>query len=157
MGSCSKVFVKKECFDRIGVFDENLPAGQDWDMWIRLAKYYQFYYISEPLVLYRIHEKRISTNPCAKIRAAKLLHKKFSIELNASTNREKILARWHYQLGTIYSECGNIAKARKEFMKAVSKNPYSFIYLSRLFASIFGLKTYNALRGLLEAQGSDIF
>ena len=150
VGSCSKVLVRKECFNRIGLFDENLPAGQDWDMWIRLAKHHQFDYVNEPLVLYRVHEKRISTNPFPKMQATKLMFKKFSKELNTSVNHKKILGYWHYRFGTIYCECGDIGKGRKEFMKAISKDPDSFIYYIRLFASFFGLTIYNALRRLLE-------
>ena len=151
VGSCSSVLVRKECFNRIGLFDENLSAGQDWDMWIRLTKHYQIDYVNEPLVLYRVHEKRISTNPCAKMQAAKLMFKKFSTDLNTSVNHKKILGCWHYQFGRIYCECGDIGEGRKEFMKAISMDPYSFIYYIRLFACFFGLTIYNALRRLLQS------
>lgn len=151
VGNCSMVLVRKECFEKVGLFDENLPAGEDFDLWIRLAKHYQFDYVNEPLILYRVHEKRISTNPYATLQAAKLMFKKFSKELNTSVNHKKILGYWHYQFGRIYCECGDIGKGRKEFMKAISKDPYSFIYHIRLFASFFSLTIYNALRRLLES------
>ena len=151
IGNCSEMLVRKECFDRIGLFDEKLPASEDWDMWIRLSTHYQFDYVNEPLVLYRVHEKRISTNPYAKMQAAKLMFKKFSIYLNTSVNHRKILGYWHYQLGGIYCECGDIGKGRKEFMKAISKDPYFFIYYICLFASFFSLTIYNTLRRLLQS------
>jgi glycosyltransferase involved in cell wall biosynthesis len=151
IGNCSRMLVRKECFDRVGVFDEKLPAGEDWDMWIRLSKYYQFDYVNEPLVLYRIHEKRTSENPFAKIRAAKLMFKKISTHLNTSVNQRKILGYWHNRLGGIYCECGDMGKGRKEFRKAISKDPYSFTYYIRLFASFFNLVIYDALNSLLDS------
>ena len=151
VGSCSMVLVRKECFTRIGLFDENLPAGQDWDMWIRLAKRYQFDSVNEPLVLYRVHEKRISTNPYAALRALKLIFKKYSTDLNTCDNRRKILGNWHYIFGRIYCECGDIGKGRKQFMKAISKDPCSVVYYVRLFTSFFGLTTYHASRRLLDS------
>ena len=151
VGSCSMVLVRKECFNRIGLFDENLSAGQDWDMWIRLAKHYQFDYVNEPLVLYRVHEKRISTNPYAHMQATKLLFKKFSTDLNTSVNHRKILGYWHYGFGRICCECGDIGKGRKEFMKAIVKDPYSVVYYIRLFASFFGQTIYKPLRRLLDS------
>ena len=49
-GSCSAVLVKKECFERAGLFDETLSGSEDWDMWLRLSEFYEFDYVPEPLV-----------------------------------------------------------------------------------------------------------
>lgn len=154
IGNCSRVMVRRECFDRTGLFDEKLSACEDWDMWIRLAKHYQFDYIIEPLVLYRVHEKGISSNRHAILQATKLMFNKFSADLNASDNAraQKILAYWHYRFGEIYCALGDTEKGKKEFIKAISKEPCSVIYFSRLLASVFGLTTYNALRRLLESS-----
>jgi glycosyltransferase involved in cell wall biosynthesis len=53
--------VRREWFDRVGVFEEHLPwQGQyceDWELWLRMAKAgCQFIYTPEPLVAYRISE-----------------------------------------------------------------------------------------------------
>ena len=45
------VVIKRECFEKAGMFDEKLPMLQDWDLWIRISKYYQFKCLNEPLVL----------------------------------------------------------------------------------------------------------
>jgi len=132
VGSCSMVLVRKECFDKIGLFDENLPAGQDWDMWIRLAKHYRFDCVRECLVLYRVHEKRISTNPYAKMQAAKLICKKFSKELNTSVNHRRILGYWHYRFGMHYCRCGDTREGKKEFVKAIINDPFSTLYYTQL-------------------------
>lgn len=151
VGSCSLVLVRKECFEKIGLFDENFPAGEDFDLWIRLAKYYQFEYVREPLVLYRIHEKGISKDPCQILRAKKLLFKKYSKELATAFNNIKTIGFWYYALGVLHCECGNIGQGRKEFVKAVAINPFSPVYYGRLFASFFGSRVLNLLTGRLDS------
>ena len=137
--------VRKECFDRIGFFDENLPAGQDYDMWIRLAKHYQFDYVREPLVLYRVHDKRITTDPHRKLRATKLLHTKYSKELITSLKHRKILGSWQFSLGVRYCKCGDLMRGKKELVKAIANDPFSILYYATLFASFFGSTVFNLL------------
>ena len=54
--------IKSECFKKLGLFDVSLPSGEDWDMWIRISKYYEFDYVPEALAIYHIHGKQISAN-----------------------------------------------------------------------------------------------
>jgi glycosyltransferase involved in cell wall biosynthesis len=60
--SGSGVLVKKECFDKAGLFDEALGVGEDWDMWLRIAKYFQFDYVPLPLVKIRRHGENMQGN-----------------------------------------------------------------------------------------------
>jgi glycosyltransferase involved in cell wall biosynthesis len=151
IGNTSLVLVRKECFKKVGLFDEDLPAGEDFDLWVRLAKYYQFDYVREPLVLYRVHERRISTDPYRVLRASKLLFKKYSKELKTSCNSRKILGSWHYTLGIHYCECGDIEKGKKEFREAISSNPFLIRYYAQLFASFFDSNAFNLLTHLLDS------
>jgi glycosyltransferase involved in cell wall biosynthesis len=45
-----EVLIKRECFEKAGMFDEELHMLEDWELWIRLSKYYQFKCLNEPLV-----------------------------------------------------------------------------------------------------------
>lgn len=51
--SLSSALFRKEIFDEIGVFDENLPACEDYDFGIRLALKHPIYLISKPLIIKR--------------------------------------------------------------------------------------------------------
>jgi len=146
----SGALVKKECFDVTGLFDENLPCNQDWDLWIRMAKHFQFDYINETLVLYRIHERRISSDPYRKLLGIRLMFKKFSKELHAS-NHKKILAFWHYKFGKLYCKLGDMKEARKEFFKAIIKSPLSITYYIRLSTSFFGKRIYDIVTKFLDS------
>jgi glycosyltransferase involved in cell wall biosynthesis len=34
----SSLLIRKSCFDEVGVFDENMPSAQDFDMWLRIGR-----------------------------------------------------------------------------------------------------------------------
>jgi glycosyltransferase involved in cell wall biosynthesis len=49
--------IRKECFKTCGLFDESLPAYQDWDMWIRIARNYRIGRIpSITCIIHQEHE-----------------------------------------------------------------------------------------------------
>jgi glycosyltransferase involved in cell wall biosynthesis len=61
--SCdSTPLIRRECFETVGLFDEDLLFLEDLDFWIRLASHYQFGAIKEPLVRYRQYSGSKSTN-----------------------------------------------------------------------------------------------
>ena len=51
--SPSAVMIRRNVFDRVGLFDETMPACEDYDLWLRIAPLYQIYLIEEPLVIKR--------------------------------------------------------------------------------------------------------
>ena len=56
----SVALVRRECFDAAGFFNEDLRAVEDLDMWLRIAEFYEFRVIKEPLVYYRQHTASLS-------------------------------------------------------------------------------------------------
>lgn len=65
--SASGVLVKRECFTTAGLFDLSLSACEDWDMWLRIAEYYEFDYVDQQLVNIRLHKKNASKDIYAMI------------------------------------------------------------------------------------------
>jgi glycosyltransferase involved in cell wall biosynthesis len=51
----SAVLVKRECFDRLGGFNEAYFGSGDWEMWLRIAEEYRIGFVPEPLTFYRVH------------------------------------------------------------------------------------------------------
>lgn len=49
------LLIPKKCFDYCGLFDENLKTTQDYDLWFRIAKKYQFILYDKVLVKSRLH------------------------------------------------------------------------------------------------------
>ncbi|MDR3606945.1 MAG: glycosyltransferase family 2 protein [Oligoflexia bacterium] len=51
--SASGAVVKRECFEKVGFFDESLSYSEDWEMWARIAAQYKLDYSPEKLVRIR--------------------------------------------------------------------------------------------------------
>jgi glycosyltransferase involved in cell wall biosynthesis len=56
------VVVRRACLERHGAFDESLGMGIDYDLWLRLSAHYQFDFIPEATVRYRIWSGQMSKN-----------------------------------------------------------------------------------------------
>jgi glycosyltransferase involved in cell wall biosynthesis len=48
--SPSTSVIKRELFDEIGLFDEALPACEDYDLWLRICAIHPVLYLDEPLL-----------------------------------------------------------------------------------------------------------
>ena len=51
--SPSAVMIRRTLFDTVGLFDESLPACEDYDLWLRVSCRYPVFLIDEPLIIKR--------------------------------------------------------------------------------------------------------
>jgi glycosyltransferase involved in cell wall biosynthesis len=68
-GSATTSLVRRGLLDRVGLFDESLRGGEDWDLWFRIARVAELAYVPEPIAKIRLHgrnstraEQRIRTD-----------------------------------------------------------------------------------------------
>lgn len=54
--------VRKASYDRMGMFERDLPYAGDWFQWCRHALYGAVAYLAEPMVCYRFHDQNMSTS-----------------------------------------------------------------------------------------------
>lgn len=59
---CSTLLIKKECFEKVGYFDEELRTAEDVHLFLRLAYYYDFHFLNDPLTI-KVHHDANLTNP----------------------------------------------------------------------------------------------
>ena len=59
--SPSAVMMRKTLLDKVGMFDESLPACEDYDLWLRVSCRYPIMLIDDPLIIKRGgHEDQLS-------------------------------------------------------------------------------------------------
>jgi glycosyltransferase involved in cell wall biosynthesis len=59
--SPSAIVVHRRIFDEIGLFDESLPACEDYDLWLRITARYPVLFVDQPLIKkYGGHEDQLS-------------------------------------------------------------------------------------------------
>lgn len=76
VGGCSEPLIRASVFERVGTFDESLPASQDYDLWMRIAKEFEFAFVHEPLVKRYYSEDAITGNFDKKMAGFEIFQKK---------------------------------------------------------------------------------
>lgn len=137
---CQTVLIKKECFDQIGVFDEQLPTTEDWDLFLRISKCYKILCIDEPLALSYIQADSISIDLKKMITAFKLI---LNNHINEYSKDKKLLAEYYFNnIATILCENNQHGEGRSYILKAIKLNPLNVKYYLVLIISHLGNKAY---------------
>ncbi|MHA1380619.1 MAG: glycosyltransferase family 2 protein [Candidatus Helarchaeota archaeon] len=137
--------VKRECFKKSGMFDETLPRLQDWDLWIRISKYYCFKYINEPLVFTYYTSDSISADNTALIESIKLILGKYYKEFE---KHKTILANYQYIIGSLLCQNDRLNEGRKYFSKAMKSYFLNPKYLLATIISLGGASFYKRITKL---------
>jgi GT2 family glycosyltransferase len=85
--------IKRELLSRVGLFDEQLPACEDYDLWLRIAAHEPIFLLDEPLIVKRGgHDDQLSrTVPSLdKYRIESLLKLLRNERLSAEQRRQTV-------------------------------------------------------------------
>ncbi len=61
----STTLIRHSAIAEVGDFRADLPTGQDWELWVRIAKRYKIGYVDLPISAYRIHTDSITSKKSA--------------------------------------------------------------------------------------------
>jgi glycosyltransferase involved in cell wall biosynthesis len=132
----SSVLLRRECFDRVGTFDEQLAIGSDYDMWLRIGREFVFHYLDMVLVKYHVHEDNLSHDYQRQREAFGQLLEKHS---GLFKQNPRFLARQYARLGNMYLRDAYFGEALLAFWSGFRCAPYEW-------------RTYvSAARGLARA------
>jgi len=131
--------IKNECFRKAGLFDERLPRLQDWELFIRISKFYEFKCIDEPLVISYFTPDSISASQDALSNAHELILEKHFQDFRRN---RRLLASWQYLIGNLLCQNGKMNPGRDYFLKAVKMYPLNIKYLVAAFLSLLGQSAY---------------
>jgi len=140
------VLIKKECFNKVGLFDEKLRNLVDWEMWLRVSKYYHFKCIDEPLVIAHYHSDNVSSNHHAFIETLESVLEKYSDEF---TSDKKLMAKCYIDIGNLLVVHKETQNGRNYLIKAIKLYPFNVKLLLVIFFTFFGLSVYKKAVGLL--------
>jgi glycosyltransferase involved in cell wall biosynthesis len=116
----STILVRAACFVRVGPFDVTFRYGEDFDMWLRIAKEYEVDFVSIPLVRVHPQVNGLTQNYEARVSGAEAhLHKyRAFFETNSHVFSDRL-----HKLGTDYCFAGNAKRGRQEFYRAIAQRP----------------------------------
>lgn len=134
----STLLCRKEVLLSVGMFDSALPARQDLDLYLRIARIYKFYNLNIPLaVVYRNSPDRISGSLKNRIEGYDLLYEKYIADLKKNPKIHSIYLEQH---GNLLLREGKKKEAVKKFLTSFLAYPLHFkVFFKSLFV-FAGLK-----------------
>lgn len=137
-GGMSTPIIKTTALKSVGGFDVEMASGQDFDLWLRLAKNYSIRYYPEPLTVYHWHQgEQITKNTLKRIQGSERLFEKYK---DYYSTHPKALWRNKLISSPDYVEAGQSIKALTVYFNAVAHRPFAvkknMAYLLVLLAKI---------------------
>lgn len=134
---------KKECFLKAGLFNENLYAFVDWELFIRFSKYFRFGYINEPLMEVYKQPDSISKNLHVITQAYEKIVELYFEDI-IGQGRD-VLAAHYFRLGHLLCSQGKLNEGRCNFIKSIKTYPLGFKAPVAFFVSLFGENTFRII------------
>lgn len=137
------ILVRKAALLYVGLFDENLPMLEDWDLVIRLSEKYQFKFIDESLYVSYDNPKSVNKQSGAKLDGTlRYIIKK---HIDDFLKDKEALENIYFTYGIRYI----INRERKLGLKylffAVKSDPFQPKFLITFIISLFGIGFFKQL------------
>jgi len=135
----STVVLRRECFDQVGLFDEDMFPPADWDMWLRVSEFFQVGYVNAPLTKYRVTSSGCLNNLEQTRKEYLLVLDKFFLrnKLSGSSIKKKAYAACHLSFAQWYVVKNNKMRAREEVLLSLKEKFFNgkaiFFLLCNLF------------------------
>lgn len=143
----SSSIVRKECFERLGMFDEHLSMGIDWDLWLRISIHYKFDYVDETLLVYRVgHPGQMSKNLEMRHKCSDTIIKRFIAANPNELNFIQIRKMWQYTYMNrgYYYRYVDLKQSSRYYLRALLQWPFAFGPLRGLLMNTMVLFGYTA-------------
>lgn len=142
--------VRKGCFETVGLFDESLPMGIDYDLWLRISAHYDFFFLDKVTYFYRQWDGQMSHNYKKRMECAIHIMTKFLEQNPGLVNAGMVNKAWAH---TYVSKGKGIAQfennkklAAYDFLHALQFKPFYFPAWKQLATLFFPNVTYGLTR-----------
>lgn len=130
--SVGSLMIRKEVFNNIGLYDESLTTGEDWDLILRIAQKYSFDFIPKSLFIHHFHSSASLTNNVSVVIWDKNLRRILEKHKEYYLAHPKVYSVQLIHNGIAYILLGNdLRKGRNAFLKSIKFNPLnvkSYVY-----------------------------
>lgn len=142
----SSALIRREALEKVGLFDESLAYSEDWDLFLRLSRHYQFAQMNWTSTLYRQHDRQGSRVARPTDFRCDLLLKAQSewglagpdgTAVDADRFRQ-LIARYRMEYGRLHLACGSRLTGIRALFDAWCRDPARLKYLGMLLAGAFG-------------------
>jgi glycosyltransferase involved in cell wall biosynthesis len=134
--------VRASCFERVGPADASLPAYEDWDLWLRIARHFRFVYQKTPLLYVYHTDDSISTKAERLATGLQSLAAKHESDPVAY---RCLQAQYHNMMGKIKCREGLTGAARQHFVRAIRWRPSTMAFYLSTALTLLGAGAYTRL------------
>jgi len=146
--SNTTVLIHRDCFEKVGLFNEDLFPPADWDMWLRICEHYPVGYIEKPLAMYRV-----TSNWNVRFFERVGEEEKFVLDHFFDRNpdvskriKNKAYSRLHFTMAKYYVIEDNDEKTKEHLLLSMALNPLN-IKVNIMF--LYTILARNALKKLV--------
>lgn len=144
----SSSVVKRECFYKSGLLNSQYRVCTDYDLWLRISKFYKSDCVNEPLIGYRVKQNSLSSNPVNMLNTSREITELF-YQQNAEILDDEFIKkeRLHSLARRVY------IFSRHRYRKNALSCLFQLFILSPFGATFnksFALFIYNSIRPLLR-------
>lgn len=134
IGSSSFPMIRKNVLIKAGLFNPDMPALQDWELWLRIAQKCKVVYIGEPLGIYYFYKgDRISAHPERRIKGFEIIYNQHKEYLR---DNRKTQAGYLAEGITFYINAKNFKKAFNLYNTMLHADVMNIKRNTRLLAKI---------------------
>lgn len=171
--SHGSIMVRKAVLDRLGGYNELFRYGQDYELWLRIARHNQVRNLKKILYKLRFHRESIGTTRREESLLCHLLAIRLATgtadEAMLETIREKGLsslhsylnkseqAYLHKELAGMYMTIDDIAAAREHYKQAFKLKPLDIYNDFNLMISYAGRNTWSKVHRIYEYFRYELF
>jgi glycosyltransferase involved in cell wall biosynthesis len=117
----SSLIAKKENLRKIE-FNDQIKYLNDWQFYVDIAKKYEYYFISAPLVKYRIHGGSTFLDR-ENYNRDRIMVSKYFLQKYGNEIQNKTKAKIYSNIATAHLQLGNKAKAKQYIYHKIKLNP----------------------------------
>lgn len=137
--SSPTVLIRKEVLDEVGLFDDSIKwGGDDYDLWIRIAHKYKFFYIDEVLCIRHEHQQNYSADKkrmmLRTIELGEKYVKQFGLESSLS---RKLKSNHYYRYGIESLKKLRVLTGLSHVIKSLFISKQGFIELGKTLRNRF--------------------
>jgi len=154
----SSVMLRRKVLEQCGTFDEQFEIGEDYDLWLRIARNYPMVYVDRVCCKYRVREDGLSG--AIDVRGVRWLESHLAVGEKyrragwiPSEHRElldHILRQRYWELGWNHFGYNRFREARKCFLEALRARPLRPKIWLYLFSSFLPTSVVESIRELRQ-------
>jgi glycosyltransferase involved in cell wall biosynthesis len=134
--------IRRQCLDEVGLFDEGLGYGEEWELFLRIALAgYPFACVQEPLCTYRVHRAtKMTHTPRLERGTLAVMDRVFAnpqLPADVLALKDQVYSGVHLWIGCQYYAANRWDDAQRSVAEALAVHPQLLIQRDELLSVLY--------------------